>query len=69
MRKHYVGRRASVRPVNVSLDHEAAELLDRVAPSPKTRGQFLARLLYEHAARLEERQRLLAEMQPAVRVK
>jgi hypothetical protein len=47
--------------MNISMELEAAELLDLLAPSPKTRGQFLARLLFEHAARLEERERIEVE--------
>jgi hypothetical protein len=55
MSKLYAGRRKNVRPTNLSLDISAAEILDRLAPSPKTKAWFVARLLFEHAARLEER--------------
>jgi hypothetical protein len=55
-----VTRPAGIRVVNLSLPVEAVELLHRYAPSSKSYGLFLATLLYEHRARQEERQRLLA---------
>ena len=63
--EHYSGRSDGVVPVNFTLDREAAELLRLVAPGIRTRGRFVSRLIYEFAARQEERQRLrqqLAEM-------
>jgi hypothetical protein len=56
--EHYTGRSDSIVPVNFSLDREAAELLRRVAPGMRTRGRFISRLIFEHAARQEERQRI-----------
>jgi hypothetical protein len=56
--EHYSGRSAGVVPVNFSLDREAAELLRRVAPGMKTKGRFISRLIFEYAARQEERERL-----------
>jgi hypothetical protein len=56
--EHYAGRGDGFVPVNFSLEREAAELLLRVAPGIKSRGRFISRLIYEHAAREEERRRL-----------
>jgi hypothetical protein len=60
--EHYSGRGAGVIPVNFTLDREAAELLRRVAPGIRTRGRFISRLIYEFAARQEERQRLCQQL-------
>lgn len=51
-------RPPGVRVVNLSLDAEAVELLKACAPTTKAIGRFVSRLVYEHAARLEERRRL-----------
>ena len=45
---------------------EAAELPTKLAPTKKTRGRFLSRLLYEHQARLEERQHLRQVLEPVL---
>ena len=54
---------AGRKAVNFVFDHEALAILARYAPSHKSRGYFLSRLLHEHEARLEakkeERARLL----------
>jgi len=44
--------------VNFTIDREAHALLHQFAPGSKSIGHFISRLVYEHAARLEERQRL-----------
>jgi hypothetical protein len=51
-------RAAGVVQVNFSLDKEAYELLREEAPTTRTYGMFLSRLLHEHRARREERARL-----------
>ena len=45
-------------PVYLRLEREAVDLLGELAASPKKRGAFVSRLIYEHIARLEERKRL-----------
>jgi hypothetical protein len=50
------GRR--IIAVNFSLPQEALEILQRRSPSRRSYGNFVARLLFEHEARQEERQRL-----------
>lgn len=55
----YAGRRHDCAVVNLTLDAEALAVLERFCPrGRKNLGQFMARLLYEHQARYEERQRL-----------
>lgn len=56
--KVYVGRAPGVVNLNLTMPRDAARLLAKFAPSKKGHGAFLARLLYEHDARVEERQRL-----------
>jgi hypothetical protein len=58
----YSGRADGVVPVNFTIDREAAELLRQLAPSSRVRGRFISRLLYEHVARQEERQRVRAQL-------
>src|SRR5262245_64130167 len=56
----YAGRRADVYVLNFSLPRAAGAILDKYAPPRlRTRGQFIARLLFEHEARREERAQLL----------
>ena len=54
----YAGRAPGVVPVNLTLDRDAYELLREQAPAKKGYGRFVSRLIYEHHARQEERQRL-----------
>ena len=62
--KQYVGRRGDCTVVNMTLDQQAAEVLRHYCPpGRKTTGKFVARLLYEHHAREEERQRLRQAVQ------
>jgi hypothetical protein len=58
----YAGRGQGYVPVNLSLDREAAEVLSHVAPGFKSRGRFISRLIFEHVARQEERERLRAQI-------
>jgi hypothetical protein len=60
----YAGRRPSAGVINTTMDREAIDLLHKFCPDGGRRltGAFLARLLYEHAARLAERQRVLDEL-------
>lgn len=63
----YSGRRMDVVVVNTSLDEEAVAILHQFCPpGRKATGRFLGRLLYEHAARVAERQRLQRVVQAAV---
>jgi arginyl-tRNA--protein-N-Asp/Glu arginylyltransferase len=60
----YSNRRMDCRVIAITFDQEAAELIDRFCPrGRKTTGKFLGRLVYEHAVRLEERQRLQQALQ------
>jgi len=43
--------------VNLRFDREAFDILNRLAPTPKSKGEFLARLLFEHEAALYERRK------------
>ena len=54
----YAGRPAGVVPINITLPREAAELLGQLAATSKGKGDFVARLVFEHAARLDERKRM-----------
>jgi len=53
-------------PINISLPREAAELLTQLAATSKGKGDFVARLVYEHLARLEERQRVQERVAVAI---
>ena len=53
-------RPPGLKQVNFVMDTEAFAILERFAPSQRSRGMLLARLLHEHVARLEERERLRA---------
>jgi hypothetical protein len=44
--------------LNLRMDLDAYELLRQLSPGPRTHGRFLARLIYEHMARADERARL-----------
>ncbi len=58
----YAGRRHDARVINSTIDADAAEILYRYAPrGMRGTGGFLSRLLYEHEARVQERQRLEQE--------
>ena len=58
----YAGRAPGVVPVNLTLDRDAYELLREQAPVKKGYGRFLSRLIYEHSARQQERQRVREQM-------
>jgi len=62
----YAGRSPEVVPINISLDREAARLIRLLAPTAKGMGRFVSRLVFEHIARLEERQRLHDKVLAAV---
>jgi hypothetical protein len=57
--KSYAGRPPGVVPINISLPREAAELLVQLAATSKGRGDFVARLIFEHQVRQEERRRMM----------
>jgi hypothetical protein len=52
--------------VNFTLPMSALTILRRHSPTPRSYGNFVARLLYEHEAREEERQRIRQELQAVV---
>ena len=58
----YSGRREDVAVINCTIDRDAATLLRHYA-SGKTLGRLVARLIFEHHARQQERQRLREHMQ------
>jgi len=62
MPKVYAGHAPGVVPVNFTIDKDAYELLQQQAPAKKAYGRFISRLIYEHCARQEERQRLRTQM-------
>jgi hypothetical protein len=53
--------RTRVIALNLRMDLDAYELLRQLSPGPKTHGRFLARLIYEHQARQDERARMLQQ--------
>ena len=56
-------RRSDAVVVNVTLDRDALSILKQnCPPGRKGTGRLLGRLLYEHAARLEERRRLQEQL-------
>jgi hypothetical protein len=60
----YAGRRPDAEAINLTVDREAAAILRACSgPSGKRMGAFVGRLLYEHQAREEERQRIAQQMQ------
>jgi hypothetical protein len=65
--KQYAGRRDAAVVLNMTIDREAANYLRQfVSGERRTMGRFVARLIYEHVARLEERQRMLERVTAAV---
>jgi len=55
----YAGRRMDATVINTTLDHEAVQTLYQFCPpGRKGTGKFLSRLIYEHAARVAEQQKL-----------
>jgi len=62
----YSGRSLSARVINITLQEEEVALLKQFCPpGKKGTGRFLGRLIFEHAARLEERQRVQHALQVA----
>jgi hypothetical protein len=60
----YAGRRMDCVVINTTLDHEAVQTLQQFCPpGRKGTGKFLSRLIYEHAARVAEQQKLRHAMQ------
>lgn len=54
--ERYAGRRDDAAVLNCTLDTEAAELLRHYCrPGGKRLGAFIARLIYQHDAREQER--------------
>jgi hypothetical protein len=58
------GRPPGIRVIALSLDAEAYQLLQQMAPTRRAYGRFLSRLVFEERARREERRRLLQEARP-----
>ena len=66
--RSYSARRPDAVVVNTTLDAEAVEILKRYCPpGRKATGKFLARLLYEHDARQQERRSIQEQVEEAVR--
>ena len=64
----YSGRRIDCRVINTTIDEEAVQILYQICPpGRKGTGKFISRLIYEHAARVAERQRLQQVVQEACR--
>lgn len=53
----YKGRRASSEVMYITVDREAAHLAREYAGGKKALGAFMNRLIYEHRARTEEREK------------
>jgi hypothetical protein len=65
--KQYAHRRSAAAVLNITIDREALNYLRQfVSGERRTMGRFVARLIYEHVARLEERQRMLERVTAAV---
>ncbi len=63
----YSHRRLDSTVINTTMDTEAVELLYRYGGTGRQNtGRFLARLLYEHHARQEERARVKASLYAAL---
>ncbi len=60
--KIYVGRPEGVVPMNVSLTREAAEVLNRLAPSKKARGSLLSHVLLAYASVQAERSKWIDQV-------
>jgi len=58
----HVGRPVNARVVALTLDAEAYALLPTLAPSRKSYGHYLSRLIYEDVVRREERAKVLQEI-------
>jgi hypothetical protein len=54
----YSGRAPHMAILNVSIPRDARDIVRQYAPSPKNHGLFINRLLYEYAAKMEERARV-----------
>jgi hypothetical protein len=63
--KGYAGRRPDIEVVNLSVHKESAQLL-RLYGGPGRIGALIDRLIHEHHARQEERQRLAQTVQQAL---
>lgn len=59
-------RRADIAQVNLTIDREARTLLNQYAGGGKAIGRFVTRLVFEHHARMQERERLQALLHGAL---
>jgi hypothetical protein len=57
----YAHRPGSVN-LNLTMEREAAQILDTLAPGKKRRSALLARLLYEELSRRAERAKIVEEL-------
>jgi len=62
----YAGRAPGVVPVNLTIDRNAYELLQRHAAGKKTYGRLLSRLIYEHDAREAVRQQVREQLRTLI---
>jgi bacterioferritin (cytochrome b1) len=53
-----LSRPSKMVQVNLRIPVEAREILRQEAPTPKSQGEYVSRLLFAERARMEERQRL-----------
>jgi hypothetical protein len=59
----YQPRRPDIAQVNFSIDREARTLLTQYAGGGKAIGRFVTRLVFEHHARVQERERVQEVLQ------
>jgi hypothetical protein len=52
--------------INVRVDLDAYQLMQQYSPTPRGHGRFLSRLIYEHQARHEERERIRKQLTEVV---
>jgi hypothetical protein len=60
-KRRYASRRDDMIVFTLTIEREAAELLHHYVGEGRLHARFLARLIYEHHARQQERQRLARE--------
>jgi hypothetical protein len=52
--------------INTTIDLEAYQLLQQFSPTARGYGHFLSRLIFEHQARRQERERIRQELNAVV---
>ena len=59
----YQPRRPDIAQINLSMDTEARNLLNEYSGGGKAIGRFVTRLVFEHHARVQERERVQEVLQ------